>query len=136
MLDTVSETMTVNDTQVIRELARKVAEIAADPVNSEKRELWTRLNRLERVRPLIHVQAIARDIWEELIPGDQLKATDPFARLFREEHLVARLLPLGWDVSLDDLVVQRCRHHRSRRIGSHAAGVRPLVVVEGPFVVL
>jgi pyrroloquinoline quinone biosynthesis protein B len=35
-----------------------------------------------------------------------LERNEPFARLFREGHLVSRTLPLGWDTSLDDLVVQ------------------------------
>jgi|YNPNPStandDraft_1061719.scaffolds.fasta_scaffold22493_2 hypothetical protein len=50
--------VSAKDRAIIRELARKVAEIAHLPVQQEKRELWIRLNRLERVRPLIHVQAI------------------------------------------------------------------------------
>ena len=69
-------TASAEDKRVIRDLAKRVAEIASDPVNSRKRDMWMRLNRLERVRPLIHVQAIAWNIWEELIPGDQLETTD------------------------------------------------------------
>ena len=58
-----------NDTAVIRTLARRVAEISRDPAQEEKRQRWLRLNRLERVRPTIHVQALDWNIWEELIPG-------------------------------------------------------------------
>lgn len=35
-----------------------------------------------------------------------LERNDPFARLFGEGHLVPRVLHLGWDASLDDLVIQ------------------------------
>lgn len=35
-----------------------------------------------------------------------LETNEPFARLFRGGHLVPRVLHLGWDTSLDDLVIQ------------------------------
>jgi len=41
------------DRTIIRDAAKRVAEIAADPVQKETTELWYRLNRLERTRPLI-----------------------------------------------------------------------------------
>ena len=61
------------DKTVIRDLAKKVADIASLPVHKEKSDMWMRLNRLERVRPLIHIQAIAQSIWVELIPDDQFR---------------------------------------------------------------
>ena len=94
--------MTERETSLIRDLARKVADVAADPVNDQKRDLWMRLNRLERVRPLIHVQAIAWNIWEELIPPEQLEATDPFAR---QQELDLRRRLYCWENFRDDRVV-------------------------------
>lgn len=41
------------DRTTLRELAKKVAEISADPIQEETINLWKRLNRLERTRPLI-----------------------------------------------------------------------------------
>jgi pyrroloquinoline quinone biosynthesis protein B len=35
-----------------------------------------------------------------------LERSEPFARLFSEGHLVPRVLHLGWDAALDDLVIQ------------------------------
>ncbi len=35
-----------------------------------------------------------------------LESNEPYASLFREAHLVSRVLHLGWDASLDDLVIQ------------------------------
>ena len=90
------------DKHVIRELAKKVVEIAGEPVQSQKREMWMRLNRLERVRPLIHVQAIAANIWEELIPNDRLETTDSFAR---QNELELRKTLYCWDNFRDDRVV-------------------------------
>jgi hypothetical protein len=69
-----------HDIAVIRRLAERLAEIAALPVQAQKRERWRRVNRLERVRPPIHIQALDGNIWEELIPAATLTATDPFCR--------------------------------------------------------
>ncbi|MDP6778106.1 MAG: hypothetical protein QGI83_15215, partial [Candidatus Latescibacteria bacterium] len=93
---------TETDRSTIRDLAKRVAQIASDPVNDERRELWTRLNRLERVRPLIHVQAIAWNIWEELIPPDELETTDPF---FRQQEQNLRQQIYCWEHFQDDRVV-------------------------------
>ncbi|MFH1570305.1 MAG: hypothetical protein ABIL09_20095, partial [Gemmatimonadota bacterium] len=93
------------DRQLVRRLAARVAEIAADPANDRRRDLWIRLNRLERVRPLVHVQAIAWNIWEELIPPGTLAATDPFAR---EQELDLRRRIYCWEHFQDDRVVDGC----------------------------
>lgn len=39
--------------KILRDLASQVAEIAADPIQKKTADLWRRLNRLERTRPLI-----------------------------------------------------------------------------------
>ena len=90
------------DKQIVRDLAKAVAEIAALPVHEEKKQLWKRLNRLERVRPLIHVQAIAPSVWDELIPEDQLQSADPVAR---QEELRLRQIIYAWEHFPDDRVV-------------------------------
>jgi hypothetical protein len=95
-------TVTDMDKQTIRSLATRVAEIAADPVQQEKRDMWVRLNRLERVRPLIHVQAIAWNIWEELIPPETLEATDDWVR---SQELALRRKVHCWEHFRDDRVV-------------------------------
>jgi len=58
------------DRKIVRDLARRVAEIAAMPVMVERRELWTRHNRLEPTRPLILV--FPEGAWGELLPGSAL----------------------------------------------------------------
>ena len=90
------------DTTLIRDLARQVAAIAADPVHDIRRDMWRRLNRLERVRPLVHIQAIAWNIWEELIPPDSLEAADPFVR---EQEQALRRRIYCWEHFRDDRVV-------------------------------
>ena len=90
------------DKIIIRDLAKKVNEIANRPIHEEKRDMWIRLNRLERVRPLIHVQAIAPSIWVELVPGDQLQTTDAFCR---SQEMVLRQKIYCWENFPDDRVV-------------------------------
>ena len=95
-------TPSAKDRDLIRDLARRVSEIASDPINDQKRDMWMRQNRLERVRPLIYVQAIEWNLWEELIPPDQLQTTGPFAR-DQELELLKRIY--CWENFPDDRVV-------------------------------
>lgn len=90
------------DVTIIRELARRVAQIASDPSQQQRRDLWMRLNRLERVRPLIHVQAIAGNIWEELIPPETFVTTDPVCRA---QEVELRRKIYCWEHLRDDRVV-------------------------------
>jgi len=70
----------VSDRETLQPLARRVAEIAGLPVQQRKRDLWLGVNRLRRVRPPFHVQALDWNIWEELIPQASLTCSDPFCR--------------------------------------------------------
>ena len=97
-----STSISVKSKQLIRDLGKKVAEIAADPVQDEKKGMWKRLNSLERVRPLIHIQAIDWNIWEELIPPDTLACDEPFER---EQELMLRKQIYCWEHFRDDRVV-------------------------------
>ena len=51
----IMSTMSINarDRHVLREAAKRVAEIAASPIQEERRQMWYRHNRLERVRPMV-----------------------------------------------------------------------------------
>ena len=137
-------TVSAKDKRIIRTLAKKVAEIASDPINSEKRDMWMRLNRLERVRPLIQIQAIAWNIWEELIPSDQLETTDPFSRQhelelrkrlycwenFRDDHVVDNVITcpivINGDFDSADFGIKRDIEEPEDPSGAHA--FRPVIV--------
>ena len=63
----------------LRELAKKVAEIAADPVQERNRKMWTAMNDLKAVRPLVHV----RDYYYYLLEyKDEMRTIieDPFLK--------------------------------------------------------
>ncbi|MBN1402460.1 MAG: hypothetical protein JXA74_16590, partial [Anaerolineae bacterium] len=51
------------DRDVLRRLADERAQIAALPVQAQRADMWRRLNRLERVKPLIWVNEIP---WHEM----------------------------------------------------------------------
>jgi len=80
--------------QYLRRLAEQVAEIAAEPWQEEKRNLWYRHNGLEPVRPMLLV--FPEDSWEEIIGEDQLEVEPRFWRqwewylkhlLYRHRHI-------------------------------------------------
>ena len=86
--------VTKQDRLVIRELARRVAEIAAMGVQAERRELWTRHNSLRPARPLIYLSP--EGSWRELLPESSLVCRGKDARgierdlrmrIYRQEHL-------------------------------------------------
>jgi len=59
------------DRRVLRDLARCVAEIAALPVQAERRELWKKHNSLQPTRPMILV--FPEGSWEELLNDKELQ---------------------------------------------------------------
>ena len=76
--------MTVHgDRTIIRELATCVAEIAALPVQEEKRRLWRRLNGLRPERPMVMIDQVC---WNEMeMDGElTLHCVDPECRGYEE----------------------------------------------------
>ncbi len=72
--------MTIKDYAILRDLAERYREIAADPVMDVRRDLWRRHNSLKRTRPLIYVRAFA---WQEM-PQSRLHCDDPFFRSYED----------------------------------------------------
>ena len=68
-----------NDIAIIRNLAARVAEIAALPVQEEKRALWRQLNALNPARPMVMIDQVC---WNEMNLDDELtlRCTDPECR--------------------------------------------------------
>jgi len=57
------------DVAAVRELAARVAEIAALPVQDEKRALWRQLNARKPARPMVMIDQVC---WNEMNGGDEL----------------------------------------------------------------
>ena len=87
-----------NDLAVLRDLAKQLAEVAALPIQKEKAELWCRLNRLERARPMVLLQNAT---WHETKDEITIECEDPFAR-GQEEGLRKALY--HWEHMKDDHV--------------------------------
>jgi hypothetical protein len=66
------------DRRLLRELARRVAEVAAMPIQEERRQLWKAQNALRRVRPLILVFPEGSE--RELLPPSILQCEGEPAR--------------------------------------------------------
>ncbi len=72
-----------SDVAVLRELARQVAEIAANPVQEERRSLWRDHNSLVRTRPLVLCTGLF--FWHELGLYESLRCQDKLLRRFEEQ---------------------------------------------------
>ena len=68
----------MGDRDIIRDLAKKVAEIASLPEQKEKSEIWMRHNRLERVKPMVLI--FPEGSWRGLITDKDLLTTERFYR--------------------------------------------------------
>lgn len=68
----------VTDRKVLRDIAMRVAEIAALPVQAERRELWKMHNNLKPARPMVLI--FPEGSWEELLTEDNLQCEGEEAR--------------------------------------------------------
>jgi hypothetical protein len=92
------ESLSAGDLQILRSLAKRLAEIAHLPEQKRKADLWRRLNRLERVRPLILLQ---NGTWHETGSEIKLECKGEWAR-GQEWGMRASLYQ--WDTVADDSV--------------------------------
>jgi hypothetical protein len=59
--------LSTEDRQVLRKLAQRVATIADSPEMVERRELWRKINALEKTRPAIKIERRPKESYEDLI---------------------------------------------------------------------
>jgi hypothetical protein len=99
---------------VLRQLANRVAEIAALPVQAERIALWKSFNSLMPKRPM--VLAYPEGGWRDLIPETQLQCTDPLLRtwemtlrkiVYQFDHIsddqpVTNFFNIGWVIETGD----------------------------------
>jgi hypothetical protein len=89
------------DRTILRELAGRLAEIAALPVQEEKRRLWRLLNAKKPERPMVTIDQVC---WNEMNVDDELtlRCADPESRA-AEEHM--RRVLFQWKRFPVDMVV-------------------------------
>lgn len=90
------------DKTILRNLAKRVAEIASLPIMAERREIWKRHHGLERVRPMILV--FPEGSWREILPADALKCEDDKARAY---ELLLRQKIYYHENIRDDTVIEK-----------------------------
>lgn len=77
------------DIQVLQELAKQYAEIAAKPIQEQRRQLWAAHFSLKKTRPLILATFGMHNVWCREVFGDQaMQCADPF---YREYERALRL---------------------------------------------
>jgi len=93
---------TRNDAAIIRELALRVAEIAALPVQDEKQAMWRKLNALEPERPMVMIDQVC---WHEMNINDELtmRCEDPECKQY--EYFLRAVL-YQWKHFRVDMVVE------------------------------
>ena len=87
--------------EILRELAKQVAELAAHPREEEKKSLWLKLNDLKPVRPLVFCDP--ENGWNEIITQNQILCEKP---LFRVWEMTLRK-EIYWATQMqDDRVIE------------------------------
>lgn len=66
------------DRRILRDLAKRVAQIAAEPVQDERRAVWYAQNALRPIRPPVFISPDGA--WAELIPDSVLRCAGEHAR--------------------------------------------------------
>jgi hypothetical protein len=91
-----------SDKRIIHELAKEVAEIAALPVQEEKRRMWRKLNGLKPERPMVLIDQVC---WNEMNVDDELtlRCEDPECQQY-ENYL--RMTLYQWKHFPVDMVVE------------------------------
>ena len=85
----------------LRTLAKRVAEIAALPIQKERALLWTKHNDLMTEQPLIFIDP--ENGWNECIPAKGLICQEPLARVW-EMHLLKQIF--WFEKFKDDKVIE------------------------------
>jgi len=94
---------TEKDRRLLRQLAARVVEAAALPLQQEREQLWREFNSLRAARPM--VLAFPEGGWRELVPEDSCRCEDPLLREWerRLKSQVFRIEKIG-----DDWPITRC----------------------------
>jgi len=109
------KTMAIHaQTRILRDLAKRVAEIAALPEQDEKRRAIRALNRLEAVPPRIY--CFPEGVWLEILPWESMSCADPLLRTWemrlrmaidtheflRDDQPIDAVFNVPWDGEIGD----------------------------------
>lgn len=119
-----SGSIPVADIKILQALARRKRDLARDPLNLERKELWYRLDRGEPCRPMILAEHGGIRDARAPVSEAQLACTDPWARrvelslrgdlyqfeTLRHDRVVEAELRVGWRVKASDYGVKATVH--------------------------
>jgi hypothetical protein len=97
-----SLTMSDSDISILRELGKKYAEIGSLPIQSQRKNMWEKLNDLEKVKPLIWANEIC---WNEMDVNDELRLRTENEVCQRIETELRRTI-YQWEHMQGDMVVE------------------------------
>ncbi len=117
------------DLATVRELAARVAEIAALPVQEEKTAMWRKLNALEPVRPMVMIDQVC---WNEMNIDDELtlRCTDAECRSYEDQ--LRRTLYQWKHFPVDMVVEPFVRVPKAIRNTGFGIGVHEEIAVTDP----
>ena len=116
----------IRDKDIITRLAARVAEIAALPVQEQKRSMWRKLNGLTPVRPMVMIDQVC---WNEMNVDDELTLTcaDDECRGYEWQ---LRALLYQWKHFPVDMVVEPfIRVYKAVKNSGFAVGVQEQIAV-------
>lgn len=96
-----------SDKAILREAAKKVAELAARPIEQEKKRLWYKLNQLRAERPMVVCDP--ENGWYEIITPDQLKCKSDLGRVI--EFYLRKTIFWGEEMKDDTVIMPIFRAH-------------------------
>ena len=90
------------DKQILRELAKRYAEIAANPINTERKNRGRDINDLKQRKPMVWIDEIP---WHEMDIDGKLKLTSE-SKFAREMEIFLRRTLFRWEYIQADMVVE------------------------------
>lgn len=96
-----------DDKAILREAAKKVAELANRPIEAEKKRLWYKLNSLQSERPLMVCDP--ENGWYEIITPDKLKCKSDLGRVL--EFYLRKTIFWGEEMKDDTVITPIFRAH-------------------------
>jgi hypothetical protein len=117
------------DVTIVRDLSARVAEIAALPIQEEKRALWRKLNAKKPVRPMVTIDQVC---WNEMNVGEELtlKCVDPECRGYEDE--LRRTLYQWKHFPVDMVVEPFMRVHKAVMNSGFGVDVKQDIAVSDP----
>ncbi len=125
-----------NDTRsidVIRELAKQYAEIAAKPIQEERRDLWRKHFSLQKTRPPVLITYGMHNVWcRDVFSREQMMCEDPFWRRY-ERWLRMQIFhdAIGDDYICEPWIPQAAVHKVRWGLYGEAWGMGPELIHTG-----